>query len=230
MNIKKTYKQKAFTIVELLVVLALIAILSGLGFAAFSYLKDSSIAKNTEMTLETVLRDAQDKALTFSAYNSTSASANKGKWVYGYTIEYDPDTNTMDLFSIVDESNSIPQASTQKTQQIRTKYMATTCRPLKTSGTSFLEFTSPESGRAFCYLEKSYSFDTKNIQNSTCDILFTTVNAKASITGNKTTCSIQINQNMKYLTFTYRNNNSSGMGYGEVYVCDGNKASCINEN
>jgi len=217
----------AFTLLELVVVLGISGVLMTAGVTGFLFWRDSISTSNTLQSVKTIMRDTQDKALTFSAYNSVTGSiANKDHWVYGYTMEYDSSAKKYKIFTIVDNSLSIPR-TLDNTVQTRTKFASSGCL---TAAIPYVNFVAPGSGTASCTLEKSYPLDSpiavSAFATNPCNLLFTTVNGKTTIQGpgNPTSCAVQTTQNLKKLSLTYVL--SSGVSNGTIKICNGLVSIC----
>jgi prepilin-type N-terminal cleavage/methylation domain-containing protein len=213
--------KKAFTLVELLIVLAIIGLLTSIGFGGLIIFRNSIIANNTAQSIKTAIRDAQDKALTFSTYNSVDIidPLLKDKWTYGYSLQYNNLKQSLELYSLVSDSTGIPLNGTN-TDYIR----ATWKKGLECNSFPGTQLFLPDKTSLTCHFEKAYSLETP-VESYDCDAFFTSVNGKITILKETTTspfkCNIVVTQNTKTLTITMSN-----QGLGDINVCEGEVKEC----
>jgi prepilin-type N-terminal cleavage/methylation domain-containing protein len=194
------YKKKAFTLIELLAVMGIIALLIALGFVGLMSLRDSISAQNTAFKIRTIIRDVQNKALTVASGKEVTDS----KWVYGYVLQRDD--QKYNLYKVVDLVNAIPSEETN-TSNLRTLWnqSSITCSEDGSTLSSFAVCNGPIT---------SYSFDSTLDESTNCDILVTAVNNNMTLK-NGNSCSIFIKQNGKTKEIKI-----TSSGVGDIDICD----------
>ena len=220
-------KKKAFTLVELLVVLAIVGILISIGFGAFIVFRDYIFVNNTAQSLKTAIRETEDKALTISSdgvstHDVFNPPANIDNWIYGYSLEYDNSVNSTPTFReyrIYGPSiyNTLPSKVTSDT--VKNAFAnggCATAHQLNNPSDFSLPNTPLLSGY-MCHLEKNVSLDAK-VSMSNCNIFFSSVNGNITLNSGQPNnfCYANIVQNTKSQTLTFEAN-----GLGDIKICDG---------
>lgn len=201
-NFRQKYL-KAFTLIELLIVLAGIALLVLLGLTGFLLIRDSVLAQNTALKLRSVFRDTQDKAFTVAIDQSSTGS----RWIYGYALQ--KNQSTYDLYELVDSTNTIPTNDTN-TNSVRTAWASFRCSSANLGGISGFNVE--------CNKLQTYTFDSPLLDDTSCDAFYSSVNGKITLGGNNgevNTCSVKIKQNTKQDEFRINNK-----GVGEIDICE----------
>lgn len=95
----KISAKNGFTIVELLIVMAILGILMGLGWRGLAVLKREYTLQTSAENLQEVLRESRNRAFT-SAIETGSGGGGVVRWVYGFVIRFDNDG--YDVYKMVD--------------------------------------------------------------------------------------------------------------------------------
>lgn len=214
----KNSLKSAFTLLELIVVLAIAAVLLTLTVTGFNYMRDSIAVSNTTEGLKAAIRDAQDKALTYSVSSNNDGTVEPPFWVYGYSFEYDSVNNKYVLYTISDTLINISTttdslfSTTLKTKSTNIKSNWKTTTDRCGTGITGLE------ANIVCTPVKDYELKTSVFTGmSPCQLLFTTVNSTATVKGGASNnCGIQFKEPYKSQTLCF-----SPGGVSEIKIYDG---------
>uniref|UniRef100_A0A7C5URV3 Prepilin-type N-terminal cleavage/methylation domain-containing protein n=1 Tax=candidate division CPR3 bacterium TaxID=2268181 RepID=A0A7C5URV3_UNCC3 len=93
---------KAFTLLELLLVLAITTALMSSGLAGLSYLRKSQYVQAEAENIREFLREVKSKAMTSSLNNDR-------QWVYGYLVKIEEGENKLFVCELLHTGEGIPQ-------------------------------------------------------------------------------------------------------------------------